>query len=316
MNRRSFLTATSAATLALASALPESAAQPAVVPTAWAVRFASHLGLTSLETPLFKETVGGIDPVAHIRHAKALGFSGVEDNFLKFRSAADQDRIGRALAETGLEMGAMVNNVESWNKPLWGRNTVEARAQLQRELASSIEAAKRVNGKYLTTLSGFDPQVPRAIQLANMVENLKRLAGTAERAGVVMGIETLNDHGFPNMLVNHVGDAYQVVKAVGSPAVKLVFDIFHIQIQDGDVTRHMETMIDEIGLVQVADNPGRIELGTGELNWSNILRRLNVLGYRGLVELEHSVSGPGVRGEQVALARLQTISNLVAEGSS
>jgi hydroxypyruvate isomerase len=311
MDRRSFLTASVGALVASNALTTNASAQIAPALTAWKLRFASHLGLISLDTPLFKESVGGLDPVAHIQFAKSVGFAGVEDNFLKLRPVADQERIGRALEIAGIEMGAMVNNIESWNKPLWGMNSSDAREQLRRELSSSIDAAKRVNGRFLTTISGVDPRVPRAIQLANMAENLKRLAETAERAGVIMGIETLNDRGFPNMLVNHIGDAYQVVKAVGSPAVKLIFDIFHIQVQDGDVITYMETMIDEIGLVQVADNPGRIELGTGELNWANVLRRLNALGYRGLVELEHSMSTPTAEGERAALARLRDINTQI-----
>jgi hydroxypyruvate isomerase len=309
MDRRSFLASTSASVVGAAVSSLASAQAPAA--TAWKARFASHLGLTSLDTPLFKETVGGIDPVAHIQFAKSIGMAGVEDNFLKLRPVADQERIGRALAVTGLEMGAMVGNIESWNKPLWGSNSDDAREQLRRELLSSIETAKRVNGKHLTTISGIDPRVPRSIQLAHMIENLKRVAETAERAGVILGIETLNDRGFPNMLVNHIGDAYEVVKGVSSPAVKLTFDIFHIQIQDGDVIHHMETMIDEIGLVQVADNPGRVELGTGELNWGNILKRLNALGYRGLVELEHAIATPGIEGEGRALERLRAVNESI-----
>jgi hydroxypyruvate isomerase len=308
MNRRDLFKG-AAATAAIGLSAGGAAAQAAG--QAWRVRFATHLGLTSLDTPLFKETVGSLDPVAHIRFAAEQGFAGVEDNFLKLRPAADQERIGRALADTGLAMGAFVGNIEGWNKPLWGSNAPEERDQLRRDLASTIEAAKWVNGQYATTITGLDPRVPRALQLAAMTENLKRLAPEAERAGVVLGIETLNDRGFPGMLVNHVTDAYAVVKAVGSPAVKLVFDIHHIQIQDGDVIHHLETMADEVGLVQVADNPGRAELGSGELNWANILRRLNAVGYRGLVELEHRMSRPGREGEEAALRDLRAINALI-----
>lgn len=275
------------------------------------MRFASHLGLTSLDTPLFKDTVGSLDPVAYIRFAAEQGFAGVEDNFLKLRPAGEQDRIGHALADTGLQMGAFVGNVAGWNKPLWGSVEPDAIDELRRDLASTIEAAKRVNGRYVTTITRLDPRVPRAIQLARMTENLRRLAPEAEQAGLVFGIETLNDRGFPSMLVDHITDAYALVKAVGSPAVKLVFDIHHIQIQDGDIIHHMDTMVDEIGLVQVADNPGRAEMSSGELNWVNILRRLDAIGYRGLVELEHGISRPGRDGEAAALTQLRAINGQI-----
>ena len=164
-----------------------------------------------------------------------------------------------------------------------------------------------MGGKHLTTISGRDPQVAPALQLAAMAENLKRLAPVAQRAGVVIGIEVTNEWGFPGMLVHRVLDAYAVAKAVDSPAARLTFDIFHVQAMDGDVIRNLERCWDAIGVIQLADNPGRIELGTGKLNWPNILRTLQERGDTGLVELEHETSRPGVEGERDVLRRLRDI---------
>lgn len=307
MNRRDFLAAGAGAAIAAPTAAHAQPGRQAAGDGGWRLRFAPHLGLTSLDTPFFKHTVASTDPVAHIEHIAGLGFAGVEDNFLKLRPVAEQERIGRALARHGLEMGCFVNNVESWNKPLWGSGEPEALAQLRRELESSIAAAGRVNGKYLTTISGRDLRVPLQAQLTAMAENLKRLAPLAEKAGVVLGIEPLNEPGFPGMLVHHVMDGYAVVKAVGSPAVRLVFDAFHIQVMDGDLINNLDRTWDAIGIVQVADNPGRVEPGTGEMNYANILRHLKAKGYVGLVELEHGMSGPGRAGEAAAIDRLRAI---------
>jgi hydroxypyruvate isomerase len=194
---------------------------------------------------------------------------------------------------------------------LLGSPDPDAVAQLQRELEDSIKAAKRVGGKHLTTIGGRDPRVPLAFQLAAMAENLKRLAPIAEKAGVVIGVEVTNEWGFPGMLVRHALDAYAVVKAVDTPAVRLTFDIFHVQAMDGDVIRSLERCWDAIGTVQVADNPGRLELGTGELNWPNILRALRERGYAGLVELEHEASRPGTEGERDMLRRLREIDTAI-----
>jgi hydroxypyruvate isomerase len=81
----------------------------------WTMRYAPHLGLTSPDTPLFRHMVGSADPVEQIRFSADQGFAGIEDNFLKLRPAAEQERMGAALARAGLEMGCFVNNVESWN---------------------------------------------------------------------------------------------------------------------------------------------------------------------------------------------------------
>lgn len=314
MNRRGFL---SGAALAGAAMAGPAAAQAPAAATAvrpehpWKLRLAPHIGLTSLDTPLFRDSVGTLDPVAHIDFIADLGFAGVEDNLLKLRPVADQERIGRALGRRGLAMGCFVNNAADWNKPLWCTTDPAAQEKQRVDLLASIEAARRVGGRYMTTISGRDARVPLPMQLQAMVENLKRLAETAERAGVVMGIEATNEQGFPGMLVHHVLDAYTVVRAVGSPAVRLVFDAFHVQVMDGDVINNMDRVWDAVGIVQIADNPGRVEPGTGEMNYANILRHLRAKGYDGLVELEHAVSRPGRAGEQAVLDGLRAINATV-----
>ncbi len=100
------------------------------------------------------------------------------------------------------------------------------------------------------------------------------------------------------MLLHHIGDAYEMVMAVDHPNVRLIFDTAHIQAMDGDLLNHLDTCWDAIALVQIADNPGRLEPGSGELNFANILGALYRRQYRGLVELEHDWSLPGRDSEQ------------------
>jgi hydroxypyruvate isomerase len=273
----------------------------------WKLRFAPHIGLTSLDTPLFKDSAGSIDPVVQIDYIASLGFAGIEDNLFKLRSANEQERIGAALSRHDLEMGCFVGNADAWNAPLWGRSDDDARAKLTADLASSVDAAQRVGGRYLTTISGRDPAVPLWLQHQMMVENLKRLAPVAEKAGLIFGIEPTNEQGFPGMLVHHVADAYAIVKAVDSPAVRLVFDAFHVQVMDGDLIRNLDRTYDAIGIVQIADNPDRLEPGTGEINFVNLFRHLVAKGYDGLVELEHANSIAGIAGEQSSLEMLRAI---------
>lgn len=273
----------------------------------WNMRYALNLGLNSLDTPLFRHHVGGTDPLAHIALAAQLGFAGVEDNFLKLRPPEEQSRIGAALARNGLEMGCFVNNLESWNTSVWTLNDSDSQSQLARELDESIEVAKRVGGRNLTTMSGRDPQMPISIQRSRMIENLKRLAPVAERAGVVIAIEAVSPWDFPGLLLTDVRDAHEIVTAVGSPAVRLVFDVFHVQATGGNVIRTLTQCWESVGVIQVADNPRRTEMGSGELNWANVLGTIRQLGYRGLIELEHEIAGDGLAGEQQALARLRAI---------
>src|SRR3546814_12114441 len=111
------------------------------------------------------------------------GLSGIENNFLKRRPIDEQRRIGAELARRGMEMGCFVNNVASWDKPLWASGDVSDQAALQAELQESIEVAERVNGRVLTTLIGRCDGLPASFQRATLVENLKRVAPLADRAG-------------------------------------------------------------------------------------------------------------------------------------
>jgi hydroxypyruvate isomerase len=277
----------------------------------WKMRYAPHIGLMGPDAPLFLETVGSADPVAQIDYLASLGFSGIEDNFLRIRPPEMQERMGAALAGHGMEMGCAVNNPMHWNRPLWGIGSEEARAQLKRDLTESIAAAKRAGGKYLTVVTAHDTAMPAAYQRTRMVEDLKRLAPMAEEAGVILALETVDTNRWPGMLMNHVPEAYEMVKAVGSPAVKLVFDFGHIAPMDGRVIENLTAVFDEIAIIQASDIPGRLELGSGELNWVNIFRTIRRLGYTGLIELEHMLSVPGLAGEKTVLDNLRAIDDAV-----
>lgn len=273
----------------------------------WKLRYAPHVGLTAPDAPLFLESAGSSDPVTQIEYLASLGFAGIEDNFLKARPSETQERMGAALARHGMTMGCFVNNPMHWNRPLWGESGDAARAQLNSDLRQSIEAAKRTGGKIVTVVSGRDPATPAAFQRAVMVENLKRLADTADKAGIVLALETVDERRWPGMLLHHIADAYAMAKAVDSPAIGLVFDIGHIHPMDGEVISNLHACWDKITVIQAADIPGRLELGSGELNWINILRVIRAKGYTGLIELEHLLSTPGAAGEQAMVATLRAI---------
>ncbi len=274
---------------------------------AWKQRYAPHIGLAAPDQPLFLHGAASADPVDQIQYLATLGFAGIEDNSLKMRPAVSQDWIGAELSRHGMEMGCFVNNPTCWNKPVWGSTSEDARDKLNRDLAESVETSYRVNGKYTTVVSGRDLSVPLGFQIANFIENLKRSADVAEKAGLTLCLETTNARGWPNMLLHHIADAYAVAKAVDSPAVKLVFDIGHVAPMDGEVIANLKACWDMIAIIQVADIPNRLELGSGELNWINIFRTLRGLGYTGLIELEHLISQPGAAGERMLLDNLRII---------
>lgn len=273
----------------------------------WNMRFAPHIGLYSLDTPMFLHSVGSLDPMAHIDFIASHGFAGVEDNALLLRDDVTQGHIGQALARHGLEMGCFAFDPEHWVEPLWAQSDDTTRTHLKAELKRATAAAARVNGRFVTVLSGRDPLMPLAMQLQGMVSNLRLLADDAHKHGVTLLIEPLSGWDYPAMLINDFHDAYAVVKSVNHPAVRLMFDVFHVQAMNGNLLRNLDLTYDVVGMVQIADSPHRSEPGSGEINFVNVLRHLRAKGYTGLVELEHGMSDPSKAGEDAALERLRVI---------
>jgi hydroxypyruvate isomerase len=259
----------------------------------WTLRYASHLGYRSPDSPLFRESVGSLDLAEHVRFAAELGLAGVQDAWVASRPVEEQRALGHAMEQHGLEGGCVVYAArEKIRAPLWAVSGPDVRVSLAPELAAAIEAARRIRARCLVVLSGALPTVPPAVQFAAMVENLRWAADIAAKAGMTLCLESISRKSVPNMLLHHIGEAYAAAKAVNHPALKLIFDTSHIQVMDGDLLANLDAVWDELALVQIADNPGRLQPGTGEINFSSILRALKARGYTGLIELEHGWSEP------------------------
>lgn len=264
------------------------------------LNYAPHIGLNAPDDGLFVAHAGK-DPLDQIKFIADQGFAGIEDNFLKLRPIDVQEKIGRELERHGMQMGCFLNNL-ILDRPTFVSNSPEAREVLREQLRETIEVAKRVNGKYVTTLSGLlDPKLERDYQTLNMVENLKYCAELAEPAGVVLGVEAITGKWWTGTFLTSISHAYLIVKAVNSPAVKLIFDTFHIQMEQGNILDTLARVWDEIACFQIADVPGRTEPTSGEINYSTILKHIYSKGYTGLIEMEHRLSQPGGNGEQTVL---------------
>lgn len=156
-------------------------------------------------------------------------------------------------------------------------------------LKASIETARRMGVKSLLCTVGQEiAGVDRSEQRRAIVDKLKAGAPLLEDAGVSAVVEPLN------ILVDHKGyylsssaEGLNIIDAVGSPNVRLLFDVYHQQITEGNVTQNLTTHIDRIGYIHIADVPGRHEPGTGELNYANIFKAIEGAGYRGFIGLEY-----------------------------
>jgi len=274
----------------------------------WKLRYASHLGFRSLTQPLFAASVSPSDPIAQIEYAHQLGFAGVQDALTRQRPAEQAEQIGRAMERLSLEPGCVLYaSIDVALAPLWGSATAEARETRRRELQAGIEAARRIGARRIAILSGADPRLPKSLQLAHMIDALREAAELAERAAVVLCLESTNSQALPGMLLEHIADAYLVVRAVASPRVRLIFDTAHVQIMDGDLLTNLDRVWDAVEIVQIANVPGRVEPEAGEIAMAPILQRLVDRGYTGLVELEHLWTTPGGAAEERGIAWLRDV---------
>lgn len=294
IQRRDFLMqgtvgAVGAGAVAAAGLAARAAAAPAK--RAFKLKYAPHFGMFA--------NLAGPDPIEQLKFAADQGFTAWEDNGMKGRPVAEQEKIGQALADLGMTMGVFVAHGRFGEVTFAGRNK-EAREQVLGELRDSVEVAQRVGAKWMTVVpDNYDIGAEWGYQTANCVELLRRGAEIFEPHGLVMVLEPLNwwaNH--PGLFLHKIPQAYEICRAVDSPACKILFDIYHQQIQEGNLIPNIDRAWDEIGYFQCGDNPGRNEPGTGEINYRNVFAHLHAKGYQGVMGLEHGNSTPGKEGEQ------------------
>jgi len=293
-DRRDFLKSAAATGLALTS-LPTLGEGQGAVPRKFKLAYAPHFGM-------FRQHAGG-GLAAELEFMAAEGFTALEDNGLKDRPVADQELIGATLARLNMRMGVFVAHTIAWNEANLTNGDAAARDAFVQQVRDSVEVAKRVNARWMTVVPGHvDRRLDMNYQTANVVEALKRAAAVLEPHGLVIVIESLNtlrDH--PGQFLTRIPQAYQICRAVGSPSCKILFDIYHQQITEGNLIPNLNAAWDEIAYVQVGDNPGRREPGTGEINFRNVFRHLHSKGYQGVIGMEHGNSRQGREGERAVI---------------
>ena len=299
MERREFEGALGAPALIGGLSQPNSAAaMPAPMRNGapFALDYAPHFGM-------FRESAGA-DEVAQLRWMHEQGFRSLEDNGMRDRSVADQEKIGAEMARLGMRMGVfVVNPSTAFGKVTFAAGSDDFRTSFLADVDASIEVAKRVNAKWMTVVMGdIAHRLEPEYQTANAVEILRAAAERLEPHGLVMVLEPLNRHNHPGMFLARVPHAYQICRAVDSPSCKILFDIYQQQITEGNLIPNFDSARGEVAYVQIGDNPGRNEPGTGEINYGNIFAHLQRKGYTGILGMEHGNSIRGAAGEAAVIA--------------
>ncbi|RFM26547.1 xylose isomerase [Deminuibacter soli] len=258
---------------------------------------------------MFKEQAGK-EYTDQLKFAYDLGFRAMEDNGFVNRPVDQQEKIGNTMAKLGMQMGVFV--VDKGGN---GANTLAAGKQEYIDIflkgcRQAVEAAKRINATWVTVVPGdFYNRLPLDVQTANVISALRQGAAILEPHKLVMVLEPLSDT--PDLFLRTSAQTYMICKAVNSPSCKILFDMYHMQRNEGDIINHINQTWDEIAYFQIGDNPGRKEPGTGEVNYKNIFKHLYNKGYKGVLGMEHGISGKGVDGEKALVAAYRDADNFM-----
>jgi hydroxypyruvate isomerase len=256
------------------------------------LKYGPHFGM-------FKAHAGE-DLIAQIEFMADQGFTAFEDNGLMGRAVDVQERIGAALARRGMTMGVFViDGGDNWKTSLT-TGKAEFRDKFLATCRTAVEVGKRVNAKWATVVPGyFERKLPIGIQTGNVVDILRAGAAILEPANLAMVLEPLSDN--PDLFLRTSDQAYAICRAVDSPSCKILYDMYHMQRNEGDIIAHIDHAWSEIAYFQIGDNPGRKEPGTGEMNYRNLFRHIKGRGFDGVFGMEHGNARPGKEGEQALI---------------
>ncbi len=252
---------------------------------------------------------GGL--IEQIAFAADQGFTAWEDNEAPSRPVAEQERMAKALRDRGMTMGVFVASMPKWaqSRPLLGANDGAEREAFLADIRSSIEVAKRLNARCMTVVTGFmDPKVPVDIQTARVIDVMRRAGDVVAPHGIAMVMEPLNTRtNHPGVYMQTIAQGYAVARGANSPGVKVLADLYHEQIQSGNLIPTLEMCWSEIAYIQFGDNPGRKEPGSGEINYANVVKWLRARRYAGVIGMEHGNSIEGRAGEERLVAAYRQI---------
>ena len=294
INRRNFLYTSALATAGATSSLPSTnqtrTSDPRPVPTTqdpvkpfkrdWRLRYAPRLDW------------GPGTLIERVERIAQYGFTGVEFNGLGRRKMKEIEALKKRMDELKVGMGIFVAN-------FGGRNLVDpdGGAAFLKDLDHTLEVHKVIGNNFCTTLTGnVRKGVPRKEQRQAVIDNLKAAAEKLEGSDLTLVVEPLNPLDHPGYFLVKSPEANQIMKVVGSKHVKILFDIYHQQISEGNLIHNIKKYWDEIAYFQVGDTPGRREPLTGEINYRNVFKAIHAKGYKGFLGMEHRLSKRGVAG--------------------
>ncbi|GHU88299.1 hypothetical protein FACS1894155_02900 [Bacteroidia bacterium] len=239
----------------------------------------------------------GKDPIDNLKFIADQGFRAAYDLGLIGRPPAEQEKIANEAKRLGLELGQF--SLKTAGGTHFVLSNKESKNVIKEKMLAGLEVQKRTGiNKGLIVLGNCDPKLHMEYQTANVIENLRMCCDIVGESGLELVMEPLNT------LINHPGvfltrttQAKVICVAVNHPCCKMVNDLYHQQVTEGNLLSNLELCWDYIGSIHIGDNPGRNEPTTGEINYKNIFKYLHERKYNEVISLEHGQSKPGKDGE-------------------
>jgi len=287
LSRRDFMGGATAAAVAISTASSTGRAENPS--KKFKLKYAPSFGM-------FRQHAGN-DPIDQLKFMADQGFTAMFDNGMMGKPRDLQEKIVKEIGRLGMTLGPFV--LQGIGGKSFVTNDKDVREKIVKAVKAGVEFAKRVNAKWALMVPGrYDDGLEWDYQTANVIENLKYCAEVCEPSGLVIVIEPLNawtNH--PGLFLTKIPQAYQICRAVGSPSCKIVNDLYHQQITEGNLIPNIDMAWKEIASFHLGDNPGRKEPTTGEINYKNIFKHLHKKGYQGVLCMEHGRSKRGKEGE-------------------
>ena len=276
MNRREFSQTILGSTLGMAAALPLWAHEPPSAPAP-----------NPVPTPPFRLSImlwtiyRDLPFEQRLEKVAEAGYNAVElvGEFKKW-SDADYVNFNRKKRELGITFDATSGIDRSLTDP-------NQREIFFTDFNAMLATAEKLECPAIILLSGNKvPELSHADQRQNVVEALKRAADAAAKKDVTLLLENIDPEENPKYFLTSVAEGFEIVAEVNHPNVKFLYDFYHEQISEGNLIEKLEKNIEKVGLVHIADVPGRHEPGTGEINYANIFKKLAALGYKNRAAME------------------------------
>jgi hydroxypyruvate isomerase len=246
---------------------------------------------------MFREHAG-TDIIDNIKFCYDQGFRAMFDNGLMGRPVEDQVKLANEMHRLGMELGPFVLYAD-FAVTSFVLNKTEIREMLVNKMKEGVEVAKRTGVKWALVVPGrYDEKLHRDYQTANIIDNLRYCCDVVEPSGLTIVLEPLNtliNH--PGLFLTGIPQAYAICRAVNRPSCKIVDDIYHQQITEGNLIPNIEASWSEIAAFHLGDNPGRNEPGTGEINFKNVFKYIYSRKYEGVLCMEHGLSERSKEGE-------------------